>query len=147
MAHNASIVRIAPDPGIESAEWIKFAKNHARLVLETTDVPAATAVHVDGPRNLRLFWSDGRICCGAPTRQLIEIMFECAEKLGGVVVGPRNYQYASIEDWEVKTRKSRAIKQAKIEAGIAIQKTRMSMFVKLFVGVIAGILIFWLATK
>ena len=151
MAHNASIVRIAPDRRIESAEWIQFAKHHPRLILEGIKagnlVPAATAVHVDGPKNLRMFWCDGSICCGAPTRKHIEIMFECAEKLGGVVVGPSNHRYTSIEDWEVRTRKSRALRESMVEASSATHRKRLSMLAKFLMGVIIVILFIWFVRR
>jgi hypothetical protein len=148
MAHAASIVRISPGCRIESSEWVQFAKSHPCLVLETIEVPAATAVHIDGPRNLRIFWSDGRICCGAPTRQLIEIMFECAERLGGVVIGPRHHQYTSIEDWEARTLDSRERESRSKDASRrAHQRKRISVLAILLIALFLGVLIRWLINR
>lgn len=145
MSYSATIARVDPKREIASREWVEFARRHPELILETTDVPAATARHRDGPRNLRIFWNDGCICCGAPTPAMIRIMFECAEVLGAAVLGPRGCRYSSLDDWEKKTREAR-------EQGLQVRKSarlyqkqrRWLLAAKVLGGAAAGCLIYWL---
>lgn len=148
MSHGAAIIRVKPDRAITREEWIRFAQCHPQLILEGREHTAATALHVDGPKNLRIFWSKGGVHCGAPTAQIIKVMFECASELGAVVVGPRNHIYTSLEDWDVRTHASR-----EQSAGLAAlnrhreRRRRSMLFGKLLLGALIAALAFWLSGR
>ncbi len=145
MSHGATVARVKPDSRIAREEWVQFAQRHPRLTLESAASPAATALHVDGPKNLRLFWSEGRICCGAPTPQIIEIMFECAQELEAVIIGPKGHKYTSFEDWQARTRDSRERMEAlRTSSRVAMHRRRLMLLAKLLIGVLVGFIIFWL---
>jgi hypothetical protein len=144
MSYSATVTRVDPARAIASDEWVQFARRHPQLILETTDVPAATARHTDGPKNLRIFWSNGCISCGAPTPAIIRIMFECAAELKATVLGPRGHRYTSVDDWEKKTREARK-RSAEIRKSSQIyqKRERWLLAAKLLGGVVAGGLIYW----
>ena len=145
MSHGATIARVKPSRRIAKEEWVQFAQRHPRLTLESASSPAATALHVDGPKNLRIFWSEGQICCGAPTPQIIDIMFECARELKSVIIGPKGHIYTSIEDWQARTRDSRELMAAlKTSSKVAMRRRRLMLLAKLLIGVLISFLIFWL---
>lgn len=145
MSYSATIARVSPEREIASQEWVQFARRHPELILENADVPAATARLTDGPRNLRIFWSNGCICCGAPTPAMIRVMFECAAELGAAVLGPGGYRYTSLDDWEKKTREARNDSVQIRTSGRRYQKReRRLLAAKLLGAAVAGGLTYWL---
>jgi hypothetical protein len=144
MSYSATVARVDPAREITSDEWVQFARRHPQLILEATDVPAATARHTDGPKNLRIFWSNGCISCGAPTPAIIRIVFEFAAELKAAVLSPRGHRYTSVDDWEKKTREARK-RSADIHKSSQIyqKRERWLLAAKLLGGVVAGCLIYW----
>ena len=143
----ATIVRINLDREISKSEWIAFAQGHPELSLESTDC-AAAAIHIKGPSNLRIFWSKGSINCGAPTPEIIKIMFQCADRLDAVILGPRNHRYVSLEDWENRTRNARKRRAALINTNKQISKTfRALLGLKILGVIVIGFLLYWILQR
>jgi hypothetical protein len=141
MSWPATITRINPDREISKDEWIQFAQTHPRLLLQLTEF-SAPVLHLSGPKNLYIFWSNGCINCGAPTPEIIEIMFQCADELGAVVIGPRGHKYTSLDDWEKRTRAAR-VESVENEKRIKQQKhkERLLLTAIVCVGLLLGFIL------
>ena len=140
----ATIARVNPDCEITRSEWVEFAQIHPKLLLGSTDF-AATAIHVAGPRKLLIFWSNGSISCGAPTPEIIEVMFQCASQLNAVILGSRGHKYTSFEDWKKRTRKARQRSDELVKASSRLQtKGHIFLAAKLFAGILLGCLFYWI---
>lgn len=96
---------------IDGAEWLAAARQCARLlVTEERDSTGRIlhSVHLSGNKRKGLArTSFGLICARDPNRELIVAMFQLAERLNAGVYSEHMKPYASVQDWERRTREYR----------------------------------------
>jgi hypothetical protein len=95
------------DAPIEREQWLSIAHSNERLKGTRNSDAASFLLSSDRTQRLTLD-PNGLVHTQNPSRELVVVMFELAERLGAGVYSEKLKRYSSTEEWEERTRSYRA---------------------------------------